>query len=98
MSLNRPKLPSGTIVRRIPQQLQRSLFNSKITRIRMSTSVADKKQTMDEKKSVGEKSTNGLSVSVLTGGFDKPYAYGLVTSLGAEGIRAEVIGSDEVDC
>src|SRR6185369_15107171 len=36
-------------------------------------------------------------VSVLTGGFDRPYAFGLTTSLAAKGIRLEVVGSDEVD-
>ena len=35
---------------------------------------------------------------VLTGGFDKPYAYGLVMALAAQNIGVDVVGSDEVDC
>ena len=34
---------------------------------------------------------------LLTGGFDKPYAYGISMALASHGIRLEVIGSDEVD-
>jgi D-inositol-3-phosphate glycosyltransferase len=36
-------------------------------------------------------------VAVLTGGFDKPYAFGLVTALVSNGISLDVIGSDELD-
>ncbi|MBK9170106.1 MAG: glycosyltransferase family 4 protein [Bryobacterales bacterium] len=36
-------------------------------------------------------------VAILTGGFDRPYAYGLSMALGARGVRLEVVGSDEVD-
>jgi D-inositol-3-phosphate glycosyltransferase len=36
-------------------------------------------------------------VAVLTGGFDRPYVFGLTMALIAQGIRLEVIGSDEVD-
>lgn len=38
-----------------------------------------------------------FNVALLTGGFDRPYAYGLAMALVAEGIRLEVIGSNEVD-
>jgi glycosyltransferase involved in cell wall biosynthesis len=38
-----------------------------------------------------------LSVALLTGGFDRPYAYGLVMALIAKGVRLDVIGSDQVD-
>ena len=33
----------------------------------------------------------------MTGGFDKPYAYGMSMALAGHGVRLEVIGSDEVD-
>jgi glycosyltransferase involved in cell wall biosynthesis len=36
-------------------------------------------------------------VAVLTGGFDKPYALGLVMALACKGITLDVIGSDQVD-
>jgi D-inositol-3-phosphate glycosyltransferase len=38
-----------------------------------------------------------LDVALLTGGVDRPYAYGLAMSLISRGVRLEVIGSDEVD-
>jgi glycosyltransferase involved in cell wall biosynthesis len=34
---------------------------------------------------------------LLTGGFDRPYAYGLAMELVRKGVRLEVIGSDQVD-
>ncbi|HEX4038298.1 MAG TPA: glycosyltransferase family 4 protein [Acidobacteriaceae bacterium] len=36
-------------------------------------------------------------VALLTGGFDRPYAYGLATALAARGVALEVIGADELD-
>ncbi len=36
-------------------------------------------------------------VTVLTGGFDKPYALGLVMALASKGVALDVIGSDQVD-
>lgn len=39
-----------------------------------------------------------LAVSLLTGGFDRPYARGLAMALIAKGVRLDVIGSDYVDC
>lgn len=36
-------------------------------------------------------------VTLLTGGFDKPYAFGLAIALAAKGLRLDVIGSDEID-
>ncbi|HEV2730719.1 MAG TPA: glycosyltransferase, partial [Terriglobales bacterium] len=38
-----------------------------------------------------------LGVALLTGGFDRPYAYGLAMVLASQGVRLDVIGSDEVD-
>jgi len=38
-----------------------------------------------------------LDIALLTGGFDRPYAYGLAMSLLSKGVRLDVIGSDEVD-
>jgi D-inositol-3-phosphate glycosyltransferase len=39
-----------------------------------------------------------LSVALLTGGSDKPYALGLASALSAAGIRVTFLGSDELDC
>ncbi len=41
---------------------------------------------------------NCLSVALLTGGSDKPYALGLASALSAEGVCLDFIGSDELDC
>ena len=36
-------------------------------------------------------------VALLTGGFDRPYAFGLSMALSSRGLYLDVIGSDEVD-
>jgi D-inositol-3-phosphate glycosyltransferase len=38
-----------------------------------------------------------IKVTLLTGGFDKPYAFGLAMTLAARGVCLDVIGSDVVD-
>jgi glycosyltransferase involved in cell wall biosynthesis len=38
-----------------------------------------------------------VDVGLLTGGADKPYAFGLATALAGRGVRLDVIGSDDVD-
>jgi D-inositol-3-phosphate glycosyltransferase len=38
-----------------------------------------------------------LDVAILTGGVDRPYAYGLAMALAAKAVHVDVIGSDEVD-
>ncbi len=38
------------------------------------------------------------SVALLTGGFDKPYTYGLATALAAAGVPVEIIGGGRLDC
>ena len=39
-----------------------------------------------------------VTVALLTGGSDKPYALGLASALAARGIPVDFIGSDELDC
>lgn len=39
-----------------------------------------------------------IEVSLLTGGADRPYAYGLATSLLACGASLDLVGNDELDC
>jgi glycosyltransferase involved in cell wall biosynthesis len=41
--------------------------------------------------------TKEIAVTLLTGGFDRPYAYGLSMALAAQGMILDVIGSNEVD-
>jgi D-inositol-3-phosphate glycosyltransferase len=38
-----------------------------------------------------------IAVSLLTGGGDRPYAYGLATELMSKGVELDIIGSDELD-
>jgi D-inositol-3-phosphate glycosyltransferase len=38
-----------------------------------------------------------IEASLITGGFDRPYAFGLATALASNFVRLDVIGSDEVD-
>ena len=38
-----------------------------------------------------------LEVALLTGGFDRPYAFGLAMALISQGVRLDVVGSDDVD-
>jgi glycosyltransferase involved in cell wall biosynthesis len=38
-----------------------------------------------------------MNIGLLTGGVDRPYAFGLATTLASQGVGLEVIGSDEVD-
>jgi D-inositol-3-phosphate glycosyltransferase len=40
----------------------------------------------------------GIAVTLLTGGSDKPYVLGLSAELLARGIAIDLIGSDELDC
>jgi glycosyltransferase involved in cell wall biosynthesis len=42
--------------------------------------------------------TPGIAVSLLTGGGDRPYAFGLATELISKGAALDLIGSDELDC
>ena len=39
-----------------------------------------------------------IAVALLTGGGDRPYAFGLATSLLSKGAGLDVIGSDDLDC
>ena len=39
-----------------------------------------------------------IAVTLLTGGGDRPYAFGLTTSLMAKGTVLDIIGSDDLDC
>jgi D-inositol-3-phosphate glycosyltransferase len=40
----------------------------------------------------------GVSVALLTGGGDKPYACGMAKALVEKGVRVDFVGSDEVEC
>jgi len=42
--------------------------------------------------------TREIEVTLLTGGGDRPYAFGLATSLMSHATAMEIIGSDDLDC
>ena len=42
--------------------------------------------------------THEIAVALLTGGGDRPYAFGLATALISKGPALDLIGSDELDC
>src|SRR5215469_18849325 len=48
--------------------------------------------------SVGPDQAHLIAVSLLTGGGDKPYAFGLATELIRRRITLDLIGSDDLDC
>src|ERR1700736_4556234 len=39
-----------------------------------------------------------IAVTLLTGGGDKPYVFGLATALISKGATVDLIGSDELEC
>jgi glycosyltransferase involved in cell wall biosynthesis len=46
----------------------------------------------------GRTVAHNTRVALLTGGGDKPYAFGLATALMSKGVTLDLIGSDELDC
>src|SRR5271165_6838622 len=48
--------------------------------------------------SMGSDPAHMIAVSLLTGGGDKPYAFGLATELIRRRIALDLIGSDDLDC
>jgi glycosyltransferase involved in cell wall biosynthesis len=51
-------------------------------------------ESPDSKASRG---SNDIAVSLLTGGSDKPYVFGLATELSSKGVVQDLIASDELD-
>jgi D-inositol-3-phosphate glycosyltransferase len=49
-------------------------------------------------KSMAQAANHQIAISLLTGGSDKPYVYGLSTELLSKGLILDLIGSDELDC
>ncbi len=47
--------------------------------------------------SKGSEAMHGVAISLLTGGSDKPYVFGLATELSSKGIALDLIASDELD-
>ncbi len=51
-----------------------------------------------EQLSAGTEANPEIAVSLLTGGADRPYVFGLATALMAQPIVLDVVGSDDLDC
>src|ERR1700675_517029 len=58
-----------------------------------SLEIADRKAHLQDSSSVDR-----IEVALLTGGGDKPYAFGLATQLISKGVALDLIGSDDLDC
>lgn len=54
-------------------------------------------KTLTEDPGARGKMASQIEVAIVTGGFDRPYAYGLAMALIAKGVGLDVIGSDELD-
>jgi glycosyltransferase involved in cell wall biosynthesis len=63
----------------------------------MATRLASEKTASAEIAVANLPLRRGLHVALHTGGFDRPYAFGLSMSLVSRGLWLDVIGSDEVD-
>ena len=50
------------------------------------------------KQTASQNEVAGFSVAVLTGGADRPYAYGLATALMAKGAKLDLVANDELEC
>ena len=61
----------------------------------MSGSRADRRQALVS-TTTDPMPTAPISVALLTGGSDKPYALGLASALSSQGIHVDFVGSDEL--
>lgn len=52
---------------------------------------------VDSPDSKASGKSKAIAVSLLTGGSDKPYVFGLATELSSKGVMLDLIGSDELD-
>src|SRR5580700_10456061 len=59
---------------------------------------ATARQGADAPRLTTSEATRELAVALLTGGGDRPYAFGLATELIARGVSLDVVGSDDLDC
>jgi D-inositol-3-phosphate glycosyltransferase len=63
-----------------------------------ATTITELQPEPSSQTSDASSSDRSIDVALLTGGFDKPYALGLVAALASNAITLEVIGSDELNC
>jgi glycosyltransferase involved in cell wall biosynthesis len=63
----------------------------------MSTDLINDRQIRREPELAAAGAAGDISVALLTGGGDRPYAFGLATALMAKGTALDLIGSDDLD-
>jgi D-inositol-3-phosphate glycosyltransferase len=63
----------------------------------VSSLLQETRENTGPARSAAAESTKEIEIALLTGGFDKPYAFGIATQLLSKGVRMDFIGSDEVD-
>jgi glycosyltransferase involved in cell wall biosynthesis len=62
-----------------------------------SAAVMEPKESASMSSSTASDRAKGISVSLLTAGRDKPYAFGLATELVSKGVILDVVGGNEFD-
>src|SRR5260370_39925302 len=75
----------------IPELRQAGMTDENVAE--KSLEIADSKAHLQDLSSVDR-----IEVALLTGGGDKPYAFGLATQLISKGVTLDLIGSDDLDC
>jgi D-inositol-3-phosphate glycosyltransferase len=67
-------------------------------RLQIQEDVTDRCNVSGPPEPTAPRAAHQISVSLLTGGGDKPYAVGLATELVSKGAKLDLIGSDALDC
>ena len=65
--------------------------------IQMEGENTDRRQAEERHALANSGTSPGFSVTLLTGGSDRPYVYGLTNALSSVGVTVDLIGSDELD-
>src|SRR5580658_7935566 len=60
--------------------------------------VASATSDSDVMERVIDAPASGLASALLTGGIDRPYAYGMSLALASKGVKVDVIGNRELEC
>src|SRR5712692_9650009 len=65
--------------------------------IQMEGENTDRRQAEEMHALANSGASPGFSVTLLTGGIDRPYVFGLTNALSSIGVTVDLIGSDELD-
>jgi glycosyltransferase involved in cell wall biosynthesis len=64
----------------------------------MSRGLGKSSQHLPGQKGLPPRPGHERAVALLTGGADRPYAFGLATALAAKGVTLDLIANDDLDC